>query len=290
VLCLASFATLTSFAIFSFLYAAGRLRVARQHEEQGLDVLDFAKEACSSKVVPWASDTYMSELDDIMVQTGISLEKIIAGLKSLRQVISRPFSPQAGNNKIEGELYDILALLSYEMKGDNKYLGFISHYKSEGGDAARIIYDRIMNSVLMASGAATNPWSPGMSSNPWSPGESPPRTPNHTHERSIPIPTTAEDGTPSIGERVPIYESSAFGMRRKSAGEEQQDEAFGQEVCLQAPPSSSSGKMSQTLAEVTEEEKGLEAPEALNARRPFASELLKAMEALDGDGVASGVL
>lgn len=129
-----SFTGLASFVIFKALRCSGVLGSQRQRTKQELTLES------------------MQELLAILDRADLSIMDTLEALAKLRGVIFRPFSPQAGNHKIQGEVLDVCNLLSYVVKPEDEYIAFISHYKAEGGDAARIIYDHITQAVLKRVG------------------------------------------------------------------------------------------------------------------------------------------
>jgi hypothetical protein len=78
---------------------------------------------------------------------------MLDALKSLRDKSLRPFTPQAGDNKLEGEVADILDRCKGHTTdeawgGDTSkpeirknFFGFLSHHKMDAGDSARIFVD-----------------------------------------------------------------------------------------------------------------------------------------------------
>jgi hypothetical protein len=78
---------------------------------------------------------------------------MLDALMSLRDKSLRPFTPQAGDHKLEGEVADILDhcvghAADEAWGGDNSnpesqkdFFGFLSHHKMDAGDSARIFVD-----------------------------------------------------------------------------------------------------------------------------------------------------
>jgi hypothetical protein len=77
---------------------------------------------------------------------------MLNALTALRSIIYRPFTPQAGDNKLEGEVADVLdhchslnfvdpLVGESPLYRSQKHFGFLSHHKADAGDAARIFVD-----------------------------------------------------------------------------------------------------------------------------------------------------
>jgi len=130
VLAIGWFTGFASFLLFRALRCLGVLGLQKQRQRE---------ELCIEAI---------QELFAILDRFNLQIEDTIDALTKLQGVICRPFSPQAGTNKIEGEVLDVCNLLSYTLRPSDEYLAFISHYKAESGDAARIIYDHITHAVL----------------------------------------------------------------------------------------------------------------------------------------------
>ena len=71
---------------------------------------------------------------------GCSVSDTLSAIKSLKQVIMLPFTPQASDTMIEAQVAEILSRLD-PASIDKEFLGFLSHHKVDAGDAARIFVD-----------------------------------------------------------------------------------------------------------------------------------------------------
>lgn len=134
VLVIGSVTAASSYVLFKALRCLGVLGPQKQRQREEL------------------STEALQELFAILDRNCLQVEDTIEALVKLKGVIWRPFSPQAGNNKIEGEVLDVLNLMSSVLKADDEYLAFISHYKAEAGDVARIIYDHVTDAVVQRVG------------------------------------------------------------------------------------------------------------------------------------------
>lgn len=118
----------------------GVLRVRLADEEVGTDArmrfTDLSRRTRLFKEHQWTAG--------ILATFGFKPLQAIAALEFVRNIIYRPFTPQAAENKLKGELEDILEHLDYppgEQKG--KYLTFIAHHREDCAEVARIMCDRI---------------------------------------------------------------------------------------------------------------------------------------------------
>eukprot|EP00421_Protoceratium_reticulatum_P008706 CAMPEP_0168363088 /NCGR_PEP_ID=MMETSP0228-20121227/3513_1 /TAXON_ID=133427 /ORGANISM="Protoceratium reticulatum, Strain CCCM 535 (=CCMP 1889)" /LENGTH=318 /DNA_ID=CAMNT_0008375809 /DNA_START=24 /DNA_END=976 /DNA_ORIENTATION=- len=68
-------------------------------------------------------------------------------LESLHFIIYRPFTPQAAEHKILGEVMDVMEHFEYKDEPGYDYLGFLSHHKADGGEAARVFVDTAHRAV-----------------------------------------------------------------------------------------------------------------------------------------------
>eukprot|EP00747_Dinoflagellata_sp_TGD_P149553 gnl/TRDRNA2_/TRDRNA2_177023_c1_seq8.p1 gnl/TRDRNA2_/TRDRNA2_177023_c1~~gnl/TRDRNA2_/TRDRNA2_177023_c1_seq8.p1 ORF type:complete len:784 (+),score=116.28 gnl/TRDRNA2_/TRDRNA2_177023_c1_seq8:98-2449(+) len=172
ILALACWTAPTSFVLFASLRGMGMLRADEAHEKQGLDVFDFGLDAYGMKQTMQAFQKGQ-ELERVLQSAGFTIPDAIASLAALKLIIARPFSPQGGNNKIKGEVQDLLEMMTFDMSANDRYLGFLSHYKAEGGDAARILYDRMSalvaaEALLGSTGSSESSSPQRLSHNEWS--------------------------------------------------------------------------------------------------------------------------
>ena len=100
-------------------------------------------------------------------QQGLTPVQLLDALTGFRTIIYKPFTPQAADNKIEGEMMDILEHLQFDVSSNDaeyelhhNHLAFLSHHKAHAGEAARIFRDTALRlttdpSVLEADTDAT---------------------------------------------------------------------------------------------------------------------------------------
>ena len=128
-----------SLVICTLLRLTGHLRVSREDEERGLDA------AFGLKAYTGSSDALMRcrTTADLLQEQGNTPIELLDALVALRGVVHRPFTPQAADNKLEGEVKDLLDTFSYEKlgAGSKRHIAFLSHHKKDTGDAARIFVD-----------------------------------------------------------------------------------------------------------------------------------------------------
>lgn len=93
---------------------------------------------------------------------GCSIDDTLAALHALRDdgSIVLHFTPQASDTVLEAQVADVLARMA-PMGKEHEFLAFISHHKSDAGDAARIFVDaarRVLEQrgVGMSAAAAAN--------------------------------------------------------------------------------------------------------------------------------------
>ena len=119
----------------------GLLRVTEAQEARGHDYLLFGLRAYTLNS---ASQRHMRDVVAQLRAHGHSPEELIEALAALRHVIFRSLTPQAADHKLEGECLDFLSLLDVRSAVTDercKHLAFLSHHKSDAGDAARILRD-----------------------------------------------------------------------------------------------------------------------------------------------------
>ena len=95
----------------------------------------------------------------MLTQAGCKQSQLVDALVSLGDNIFRPLTPNAGNNRLDGEMADILEHLEFTPRPGQgtletpkggagneqkrkRHLMFLSHYKATGGEAVRIFMDR----------------------------------------------------------------------------------------------------------------------------------------------------
>ena len=128
------------------LRACGWLRASDDHEKKGLDEVFFGVRAYAkhSEVLQ-----RQRRVEALLVDHGHAPAQLLEALVGLRGIIFRTLTPQAADGKLEGEVRDILQCLRYDDdEGGHKHLGFISHHKSDAGDAARIFRDTACRLLL----------------------------------------------------------------------------------------------------------------------------------------------
>ena len=115
------------------------LRVPFEEEARGLDH-KFGS----------ASSSYMLEKNQRLRMTfitlqayGGSLDELLTTLQGLHSIIFQPFTPQAGEYVIEGQVSQILQKLDWDLPllQTSDFVAFLSHHKLDAGDAARVFVD-----------------------------------------------------------------------------------------------------------------------------------------------------
>ena len=121
------------------LRGLGWLRVSAEDEASGLD----AELGLSAYVRQSDAVRRCRAVSRLLVAHGMSSVTLLEALVELRGIIHRPFTPQAGDHKLEGETKDILEHLKYDLLGTDgvSHLAFLSHHKGDAGDAARVFVD-----------------------------------------------------------------------------------------------------------------------------------------------------
>jgi len=120
------------------LSSLGYMRVKPEEEARGLDY-KFGN----------AASSYITQKNHrlracflTLDAYGCSVDELLAALKSLKHIIMLPFSPQASDAMIEAQVSDVLSRFPEVKDGtDWDWLAFLSHHKSDAGDAARIFVD-----------------------------------------------------------------------------------------------------------------------------------------------------
>mmetsp|Transcript_27827 Transcript_27827/g.79934 ORF Transcript_27827/g.79934 Transcript_27827/m.79934 type:complete len:685 (-) Transcript_27827:36-2090(-) len=127
-----------TFAMALLLRRLGCLRVSLEEEAVGLDsAFGLRAYVTKSHALQRCSGAAM-----LLQERGYSPAEVVEALITLRDIIYRPFTPQAGDNKLEGEVMDILLhLVGNTNDRQIKHLAFLSHHKEDAGDGARIFLD-----------------------------------------------------------------------------------------------------------------------------------------------------
>eukprot|EP00440_Ansanella_granifera_P027925 gb/GFBE01030341.1/.p1 GENE.gb/GFBE01030341.1/~~gb/GFBE01030341.1/.p1 ORF type:complete len:727 (+),score=116.74 gb/GFBE01030341.1/:1-2181(+) len=125
--------------ILTAFRCSGILRVAAETEAKGLDD-SLGQRAYVTRSKAMAETRYAAET---LSSFGITPEQVLESLETLRDYIYRPFSPQAADNKLNGEVEDILEHMEYAKIQNYQYFAFTSHHKKDGGEAARVFVDAI---------------------------------------------------------------------------------------------------------------------------------------------------
>jgi len=154
------------------------LRVGEKEEEEGLDTV-FGLHAYERHSNFVARHRMISSL---LNDAGYSAEQLLEALRRLDDIICRPLSPQGGDFRLEGEVKDILRHLTFDQRAvEMEHLVFISHFKANGGEAARILADTAKR--LMIEGALE-------------PGNSAGSTPSNVSPKMPRVPVTWEAPQP----------------------------------------------------------------------------------------------
>jgi hypothetical protein len=142
----------------------GSLRVSTSQEEAGLDS-EFGLHAYVRRSEALERCETVAAL---LRSHGHTPRQLLEALSGLRTIISRPFTPQAADFKLEGEIKDIMQHLVTDLdlptnpmvtgQGDGvtvpaAHLAFLSHHKSDAGDAARIFADTSRRLLVSAESA-----------------------------------------------------------------------------------------------------------------------------------------
>lgn len=145
---LTSLAVAPTLALTLALQRARLLRVSADREREGLDA-EFGLRAYVRRSEQLL---FCEGVSQLLREHGHTSSELLEALVSLRTIIHRPLSPQAGDNKLEGEVKDILS--TFETSGPAAaggaakvdggqlaHLAFLSHHKADAGDACRIFAD-----------------------------------------------------------------------------------------------------------------------------------------------------
>jgi len=124
-------------AVSLLLQKAKLLRVSFEEEARGLDHKFGA-----------AASSYMLQKNQrlraayLTLQSyGATVDDVITTLSGLKDIIFLPFTPQGGDAVIEGQVKQILSRLKWDRCNEFDFVAFLSHHKTDAGDAARIFVD-----------------------------------------------------------------------------------------------------------------------------------------------------
>jgi len=148
VVVLAALGFIPTFLVAHLLHRAERLRASPEDERRGLDKAWLSPHRVRSEALSRCATAAAA-----LQSCGYDPAQMLDALKALKGIIHRPFTPQAGDHKLEGEVADILHhcvghAADEAWGGDNSspenrkdFFGFLSHHKLDAGDAARIFVD-----------------------------------------------------------------------------------------------------------------------------------------------------
>jgi hypothetical protein len=126
----------------------GVLRVSPEEEAEGLDnklgVSAYAHRNKELQECQWMAG--------ILATCNISPAEVLAALQNLNNIVFRTFTPQAGDNKLRGEIEDIMDHFDFsQMKTADgqptSFLSFASHHKRDGGEVARVFVDNVRRAL-----------------------------------------------------------------------------------------------------------------------------------------------
>jgi len=133
---------MTSVPVYLMCLALERfhiLRVSPEEEARGLDH-KFGS----------AASSYMLDKNQRLRTTfvtlqayGGSLDELLKTLGGLHSLIFQPFTPQAGDYVIDGQVSQVLHKLDWNLSTlqESDFVAFLSHHKLDAGDAARVFVD-----------------------------------------------------------------------------------------------------------------------------------------------------
>ena len=147
-LALAALGFVPTSLVANLMQRAGKLRASAADERRGLDV-EFGLTAHRQRSEALARCAVSAAA---LQSCGYDSAQMLNALTALRSIIYRPFTPQAGDNKLEGEVADVLdhchslnfvdpLVGESPLYRSQKHFGFLSHHKADAGDAARIFVD-----------------------------------------------------------------------------------------------------------------------------------------------------
>jgi len=115
------------------------LRVDDEEEKSGLDERVRSswseKRAHLQREHAWLAATLST--------CGLTPVDAIAALEHIKRLIYRPLAPQASENRLKGEIEDIIEHLNIEVSDTAQFLTFVTHHREASGEIARIFVDRM---------------------------------------------------------------------------------------------------------------------------------------------------
>jgi len=145
---LAALGFIPTFMVAHVMNRVGMLRASADDELRGLDGVWTSPHRVRTEAISRCATSAAA-----VQSCGYDPSLMLDALKSLRDKSLRPFTPQAGDNKLEGEVADILDCCKGHTTdeawgGDTSkpeirknFFGFLSHHKMDAGDSARIFVD-----------------------------------------------------------------------------------------------------------------------------------------------------
>jgi hypothetical protein len=133
---------------FGTLKRLGVLRVSAEEEAEGLDsklgVSAYAHRNKELQECQWIAG--------VLAASNVSPQDVLEALQNLNKFVFRTFTPQAGDNKLRGEIEDILDHFDFSESvtadgSSTSFLSFCSHHKKDGGEAARVFVDQVRRSL-----------------------------------------------------------------------------------------------------------------------------------------------
>jgi hypothetical protein len=137
-----------SCALLVPLKRLGALRVPIVEEESGLDTRILTT-GSAGRIKVFKEHLWMA---DVLQTCGLSPAEAIVALDHLKNIIYRPFAPHGADNKLKGEIEDILEHLDFTEKSA-QFLCFVSHHKEDGGEVARLFVDRLRSAMSSSTDA-----------------------------------------------------------------------------------------------------------------------------------------
>jgi Amt family ammonium transporter len=164
-LALAALGAVPTAVVAGVMQRAGVLRASAEDERRGLDV-EFGLSAHRLRSEALARCAVSAAA---LQACGYDPAQVLGALTSLRGIIYRPFTPQAADHKLEGEVADVLDHCQGHAQRDETgppgerpnpptrrtHFGFLSHHKADAGDAARIFVDTARRIVAGREDQAT---------------------------------------------------------------------------------------------------------------------------------------
>jgi Amt family ammonium transporter len=128
--------------VLGILKKLGVLRVSAEEEAEGLDsklgVSAYAHRNKELQECQWIAG--------VLAPSGVTPQDVLAALQNLDKIVFRTFTPQAGDNKLRGEVEDILDHFDYS-QSETSFLSFCSHHKKDGGEVARVFVDQVRRAL-----------------------------------------------------------------------------------------------------------------------------------------------